>query len=243
MKPALAIVGCVCALALTAAGWMVATELSATLRATADAERAIVKAADELPGKVLPSLTQEVDDLGRLIVARTDAQVTSLRVDTVSVVKQSLTAADVKLDAALARYDATLKVVDSRSGEAMAVVAKSATSANGLIANSSALVKDIQESIDDSYWDAKALLGSATVATTQGAQAAMTFNAQFPAMVATAQKTNDSIAGIAGNVKTVTGAVVDIIHPPPVHGFWNHMKQAAKTGKDIFIAALRGGAL
>ncbi len=200
MKPVIAIVGCVCAITLTAAGWMVATELSSTLRATAEAERSIAKAADELPGKVLPSLTQEVDDLGRMIVARTDAQVTALRVDTVSVVKQSLTTADAKLDAALARYDATLKVVDSRSGEALATVAKSATVAN-------ALMKDAQDSWDSNYDDVVALLGSATVATTQGAQAAMTFNAQFPAMVGSFQKTNENVAGIAFNFNRITEAV------------------------------------
>jgi hypothetical protein len=228
---------------LGAGGWMVATELSATLKATADAERAIAKATTDLPAYVLPTLTQEVDDLGRLIVARTDAQVTA----GLSVVKQSLTTADAKFDAALARYDATLKVVDERSGEALATVAKSATVVDGLradltpvLVNAAALVKDAQDSWDDLYDDTKALQQSALVATTQAAQVGITFNREFPKMVASAQQTNESVAGIATGVRET---VDKFVHPEPVHGFWGHLKLVAKTGKDILVAALRGGVL
>lgn len=66
-------------------------------------------------------------------------------------------------------------------------------SAQPLVAHTDGLITDVKDSLDDSYWDIKAMVESATVATTQVAQSTQTFNAQLPALVATLQGTNVEI--------------------------------------------------
>lgn len=66
-------------------------------------------------------------------------------------------------------------------------------SSRPVVASLGSLTTDIQASIDDSYWDAKATLESANVFFTQTAQASQTFNTKFPVMLETFQGTNQSI--------------------------------------------------
>jgi methyl-accepting chemotaxis protein len=67
-----------------------------------------------------------------------------------------------------------------------------------------ALIKDAQDSWDDSYDDVKGLLESTTYATTQVAQTAETIRAAAPEFIATTQESNRQLAGVAGDVHKLT---------------------------------------
>ena len=104
------------------------------------------------------------------------------------------------------------------------------------IANAGNLIKDGQHSLDDSYWDIKGLLGSATVAATQAAQTMETINKQTPILIG-------HVSGIAGDFHDATHNLdIKYFHPPPqtkkqkVVSFFSNLQS-------ILIAALRGGVI
>jgi hypothetical protein len=219
LKWTCALVACCCAIVLTAAAWMVATEASSTLKAWAtipDRVAAVQASLDLLPGKVLPSLTQEVDDLGKFLVTRADSQATALREDVLPRVD--------KIEADVTR------LVTSSVNDLAAEVGK----ANGSI---STLVADLRPVLENSaalVKDAKSITGQVDYALPdflncewnqdcvfnryQGAAKAFE-NAMLkvPAFVATGQKTNEQMAGIAVDIHSMTTEIDHrYFHPPPM---------------------------
>lgn len=98
------------------------------------------------------------------------------------------------------------------------------------------LALELDGSLDDSYWDGKALLSSATVAATQAALTMETVRATAPVFA-------EHVTGIATDFHSATTALdKKFFNPAPknkkqkVLGFFS-------TLQTILIAALRGGAL
>jgi ABC-type transporter Mla subunit MlaD len=139
-------------------------------------------------------------------------------------------------------------IVEARSGQALETAAKLTATAEGIrsdinpvLANSAALVKDAQDSLDSNYDDMTGLLQSAVVATTQTAQAAETFNREFPKLIATAEKSNENVAGILATVNRIFAAVDAKYFSTAPLTPWGKVKRAFSIMEELFIAALRGG--
>ena len=105
-----------------------------------------------------------------------------------------------------------------------------------MLVNTAALTKDVQDSVDDSYFDAKALLESATVATTQAAQTMETINKNAPVLTR-------SVTQISSNFAEATHSLDQrFFHAPPM----NRKQKVASffsNFESILIAALRGGVI
>lgn len=222
------VVGCTCLAVLTGKAWTIGTDLSKTLNdiggAAASiglASKLVALTADQLPGKVLPSVTQEIDDLGRVIVATADKRLAAIQADVNRTGKEFLTVADARLQ----------KVQD----QAAQVVAQ----VSPVITNSAALLKSLNDSIDDNYDDGRALLQSATVAATQTAQTMEYARGAAPAIIASTQSTSDSIAGIAGNIKKATDMVDRKYINPPPRTWKQKIVDGIKTGVAILVGAAR----
>lgn len=231
-------VGCTCAIVLTVKAWKVGTELSSALHDVGAAATGIgvaanlvAQTADQLPGKVIPSVTQEVDDLGRLIVARADSQVTALRGDVMRTTKESFLVADARLQSIQNQVDRTVK--------------ESLTVANGLradlqpvLSNSAALAKNVKSitgQVDyalpdflDCEWNADCFFNRYQGSFKAFEKAML----QAPVFVATMQRSNEQIAGIAVDLHDMTTQIDRrFFHPPPMN-----FKQKVWAGfKDVIF--------
>lgn len=203
------LVGSGCLIALTILAYRVADAVPGIIDAQADK---LIAHADAQNDALREAVFSELGAWRK----ETAGQLTGLRADMGSTVKYSLTVGGSK-------FDAALKVADARAGEALATVAKSATVADGLVANSAALVKDLQDSLDANHDDARALLHSATVATAQAAQTMEYVRAAAPAYIATGQQiaeqfrlTQIQFKGIATDARKVA----DKITAPKRRWWW-----------------------
>lgn len=248
---------CACAVALTCAAWMVATELSGALRAWGYIPAQIALVLDGDPHAATEDGKKPLRDL---LVSRADSQIGALRVDafaeltalrgdTLSVVREYRTTADARLQSIQNQADRTVAQIATVADSTLVTVNRAADKLDPLVAASTETVKGLQPVLAN----AKSVTGQIDYALPdylncewnqdcvfnryQGsAKAFENAMLQAPKFVATTQKTNESVASIAGSV-------AEFLHPPPVHGFWNRLKQIAKNAKEIAIAALRGGVL
>lgn len=245
MNKWLAIILGTCACVLTAGGWMVASELSATLRATAEAERAFVRVADELPGKVLPALTQEVDDLGNALVTTADKRLGSIEAKANEQLSFALTNAATKLDKLIDAGNNAITKADGQIGAVVTLANKTVDKVDPLLANSAETVKAVQPVLAN----LKSVTGQIDYALPdylncewnedcvfnryQGASKAFErAMLKVPAMAT-------SGAGIADDVHKITTTAEKAINPPPVHGIWGHTKQIAGIARDLVLGYVR----
>jgi hypothetical protein len=108
-----------------------------------------------------------------------------------------------------------------------------------VLTNAAALIKDGQDSLDDSYWDVKALIGSATVATTQTAQTMQSVRVAVPGFLATGQQfaeqfrlTSIQFTGIATDAHTFTSKFT--APRTTSQKIWEGVKLGALTAARIF---------
>jgi hypothetical protein len=107
-----------------------------------------------------------------------------------------------------ARTAQALQITDSRLADVTAQVAKVQADLHPVLANAASLTKDTQNSLDDNYWDLKALVESATVATTQVAQTAESVRQTAPQVAASVADISKSADGVAADVKKEADALV-----------------------------------
>jgi hypothetical protein len=147
------------------------------------------------------ALTAQVAALRIDALAEIDKQANGLRAELhgdVRLVDRQLSAITGQLDKRtgdmLTRVDTALGMVDLRTGQALTTVAGIRTDLAPALANAAALVKDAQDSWDDSYDDVRGLLDSSEVAVTQAAQTMQTINKAAAPTLAAEQKTADAVA-------------------------------------------------
>ena len=203
MRNPLTYAASIAALVVAGAVWIVGAEAANTLRhvglaadslAAAPALLAARVAAlqasiDCLPKQILPPVLARVD----VATGKADAQLTGMRAD----VQRVVDTADMRLWSLQGTVQSAVGIADKR-------LASIQDDARPVLVNTAALVKDTQDSLDDSYWTAKALIESATYATTQVAYTAESVRTIAPQFLATAQETNQHFAGIAGDVHVFT---------------------------------------
>lgn len=185
--------GACAVLAIGAGAWMVCTEAAGALRVWGQAPAQIVSAINALPVTILPPVLNTVNAIGGDIATKADQRTGEL----IATGKQTLQVADAQLTATLSRVDTALGTVEAMRRDLKPAI----DGATALEAQSTALVKDAQDSLDDSYWDAKALLESATDATTSVAQASEAVRDAAPKLTQSAVKIGDGAAGVARAAK------------------------------------------
>src|SRR3954464_5604767 len=115
-------------LTLAAAVWMVATEAASTLHAIPARLAALQASLDALPAQVLPPVLAEVHTQGTQIAQSADAQITALRSGVLARVD------GIELDAK-GQVAGAVQLLDTRSGEALAIVRDLQAHATPLLAN------------------------------------------------------------------------------------------------------------
>lgn len=188
-------------LGVIAAGWiMVTTEI-------ASSAHAIGVAVAEIPARLQQSVDAAVSDADTRVQQATDAAAVNLRT--------AIASADKRVGEAVGTVNGAVAVLDSRSAEAVAVVRDLGKQAGPVLANSAALVKDAQDSLDDLYPDLKAGVESGTVAATQTAYAMDAIRAAVPGYLASGQQIADNFklitvnfAGVTADAHTLTSRIV-----------------------------------
>lgn len=181
----------------------------------------MVGTVDALPGMA----RQLIDRHATRIENKLDAQLSGMRCDAVQVA-----------NAANARVGEALAVLDGRAKDALSLVSGVRADLQPVLSNSAALVKDAQDSLDDSYDDLRGLVQSGEVATTQVAQTMQTVNAHVGPVT-------DAVTGVAQDVHDATRNLdVKYFHPPKLT-FWGKVKQVVSDLEALLLAALRGGVL
>jgi len=159
---------------------------------------ALQAAVQKLPKNIIPLVTKPV-------LAEVDKQTTGIRRD----ITNLLYSTDRRIGDALGRYDATLHLVDARTGEALRTAAGIRQDLQPTLAASAALVKDAQDSWDDSYDDVRGLLQSGEVAATQTAQTMETVRKEAPQFAG-------NVNAIAADFHDATHSLdMKFFHPPP----------------------------
>jgi Skp family chaperone for outer membrane proteins len=198
----------------------VAREAEATRQATSDQITAIAGKVDGQLTTLQTNLFARVDK----IEGDANTQLTDIRTAAVTQIADTRTALVGQLNNVTVPAAAALNQVNKDLLPATKTT----------ITNAGNLLKDGQDSLDDSYWDIKGLLSSATVAATQAAQTMETVNKQTPILMG-------HVSGIAGDFHDATHNLdIKYFHPPPMT---KKQKVAAffSNFETILIAALRGG--
>jgi hypothetical protein len=114
------------------------------------------------------------DAVGQLSALQTNAgqQMTDLRGDVMARLDKIESDTNTRVGDTLGRVDVALGVANARLGEITATAAGMRSDLKPALVNSASLVKDLQDSLDDNYYDLKATIGSSTVAVTGIARAA-----------------------------------------------------------------------
>jgi hypothetical protein len=115
---------------------------------------------------------------------------------------------DARTQQALKLADFRLSGVVSTLGAIRADARPALVNAAALTANAADLTKDAKDSLDDSYWDLKATIESATVATTSIAQTSETVRNAAPQIAASVQGIAKSADGVAADVKREADSIV-----------------------------------
>jgi hypothetical protein len=214
MKKLLIATCCICLLSLTG----VSCALLLTVRDT----------VASVPGEIQATraaLTFQIQALQVNALAEIDRQAIGIRKDATKQLGIILQTADRQLTGIRTDLRAELQ---QTAATLVAPIEGLRADLKPVLDNTAALTKDAQDSWDDSYWDVKALLGSATVATTQAAQTMQTVREATPAFLATAQETNRQFAGIVTDVHTVTTAYTAPLSLK--QRIWNTVKSLALIG-------------
>jgi ABC-type transporter Mla subunit MlaD len=195
-----------------------------------------------VPGEIAATRSALIDQVAALRVdafTEIDAQANELRGELhgdVRLVNAQASAISGQLDKrvgdSLGRVDVALAAITGLRADLQPALASIAPFAD----SGRSLMKDGQDSLDDSYLDLRGLLESAEVATTQTAQTMQVVRENTPKFVG-------HINGIASDFHDATHNLdIKFFHPPPqtkkqkVLGFFSDLKA-------VLIAALRGGVL
>lgn len=192
-------------LAIACSVLLVAASLSAFLLALQSTTAQLPRLAVETRDALLRTATAEgektraliaslIQPVGEQTLALIDTHATRIEEKAIAELQYGTDALDRRAGEALVLAGETAQLLDQRAASMQADV-------RPVLANSAALVKDAQESLDDSYWDGKALLESATVATTSAAQASEAVRDAAPKLSQSAVSVGHSVAGIAAAVK------------------------------------------
>jgi hypothetical protein len=160
------------------------------------------------------------------IAGRADAQATALRRELVGQVAIARQRADSRIGDSLKRVDDAIGEVRELRADVKPVLDQAAAieksvpavieKAGVAIDKAAAIEQDAKDSWDDEYFDVKASVESATVAMNTVAQAA-------PQMAAAAQKNADNMAGITGDLHTLTAGLTK------KRSFWGKLWEGVKT--------------
>lgn len=208
MKRFLQLSAALLCLALIPCAWMVAVEAASTLRQAGLAAEALAT-VPQMAGERLAALQSSVDGLPEKVLPPVLAVVDARTGEALRVVKDSVAVAD-------GRLASVQQQVDRTSKDFLLVADGVRADVRPVLANSAALIADTQASLDDSYWDGKALLESATVATTQAAQTMEYVRQIAPQFLAASQRTNEQLAGVATDFHSMTTSADErFFHPKP----------------------------
>jgi hypothetical protein len=170
--------------------------------------RAATYAAEALPGEVPATRAALVGEIDATRLQIED-QVEAARKETLALVDRQSTAIQSNALSAIAgeseiangQITAALTIADRRMGDtltrvdaALGTVEALRKDAKPSLDNSAALVKDLQDSLDDNYYDLKATIESSTVAVTGIARAAEAVGDAMPSMTASADSVGKSAA-------------------------------------------------
>jgi len=194
---------CACLLAIAGSAVWVAASISRVAGATESAEL-LAAASLQSTAATLRETRQTLDLLpGESVAWRATIQGLAQPVSRQAV--DLLAHADVALNGnTIPQIGNTIAGLRTDLKPVLENAATAAAAARPALDNAAALTKDLRDSWDDSYWDVKAGLESATVAARSVAEASGTIERALPAAVATGQETNRQIAGIASDVHTAT---------------------------------------
>lgn len=204
MTKPLIVTACVCLLSLTICSCAllltVRSTVAAVPREIAVTRSALFSQVEELRIEALA----EIDRQANGIRADATTQLSGIRHDTLSEITALGAATLARVDQIAIKLESAVNKADGHLSSLQAKIEPVIDQISPLLLNSAALVKNANDSWDDSYWDVKALLGSATVATTQTAQTMQTVREATPAFLATAQESNQQAAGIVTDVHKLT---------------------------------------
>jgi methyl-accepting chemotaxis protein len=160
---------------------------------------------------VRKDLTAQIETTRGEILDLVNGQATAIQGNAMTAIREQGAAAN-------AQIAATLSLLDRRTGDALARVDATLAAVNTLetdarpvLGNSAALVKDLQDSLDDNYYDIKATIESSTVAVTGVARAAEAVGNAAPSITGSFDSTAKSVAREA-----------DALTKPPT--FWSGVR-------------------
>jgi hypothetical protein len=144
-------------------------------------------------------------------------QVATLRVDALAEIDKQADGLRKELHGDANKVNAQVSAIrgqlDKRTGDALsridtaqATVDAFRTDLQPTLKNSAALVKDAQDSWDDSYDDVRNLLDSAEVTTTQAAETMQAISKVAPKVAASTEQNASNLAGITQDIHTITAA-------------------------------------
>jgi hypothetical protein len=140
------------------------------------------------------ALTAEIEATRHDLLATVNTQATAIR----KTADSRLGSIQHMVDARTAQ---ALQIADSRLAGATDQVAAPRQDLHPVLANAASLTKDAQDSLDDNYYDLKALVESATVATTSVAQTSESVRNAAPQVAASVQDVAKSADGVAADAK------------------------------------------
>jgi hypothetical protein len=159
--------------------------------------------------KTVKAVPAEITATRSAVLAEVHSDIASTRRELLATVNTQATAIQRTADHRLASIQ---QMVDARTTQALQMadshLAGVQADLHPVLANAASLTKDTQNSLDDNYWDLKALVESATVATTQVAQTAESVRQTAPQVAASVADISKSADGVAADVKKEADALV-----------------------------------
>lgn len=186
-------------------------------------------------------INQQADNTRSALIAETHIAIA----DADQRITDALTKIDNQTKGALAEVHAISFNVNERAGEALDILRDTETDLNGQVDglrsdlsadlkpsldNTAALVKDAQDSLDDSYFDIKASIESATVTTHSIALASEAIAGAAPSVSASAVGIGKSADGIAADAHKATS---EFVKPKT---FWQQLQSLLLTFARIYGA-------
>lgn len=158
-------------------------------------------AVEKIPGQIVGQVTPLIDRHAERIEEKAQAEIRHGMDGALSAVAELGATAD-------ARVQSIQEQADLAINDLMTVTEKQLVGFRAdlkpTLDNAAALVKDARDSWDDSYYDVKAMVESATVFTTSGARMADDARAALPKFLTLGEEMGAHFAGIAANVDGVT---------------------------------------